>query len=149
MNADPALKTYYVYKHVDPRDGSVVYIGHGWKSRAWVHGSSKAITRSDHHYKWLEEINSLGYLPCDYVQIYKKALSKSEACTIECERIRKESPKFNRPQGLSMLKVNPEIMAEMRNLRSQGFSYKYVASAVGVSTMTAHRALTGKTKNAK
>lgn len=42
--------TYYVYYHVDPDTKDIVYVGHGYKSRAWIHGtSSKYGVRSTEH----------------------------------------------------------------------------------------------------
>lgn len=142
-------ETYYVYFHVCPITSEVKYVGHGWKSRAWVHGGRKTVARSQPHYDWLRDINIKGFLPCDYVKVVERGLSKPDACKLEQRYIRDLSPEFNRPQGLSMLKVTPDILARMRELRGEGLSYKDVGYAVGVAPMTAYRALNGKTKNAK
>lgn len=144
-----SLQSYYVYHHIEPETGEVKYIGHGWKSRAWVHGGRKTVSRDQEHLDWLEELNSKGFLPIDYVIIVNRGLTKKEACKEEQSQIRHIKPPFNRPQGLGLLKVDNHMMLTMKTLRDEGFSYKQISCECGVSTMTSYRALNGKTKNAK
>lgn len=98
---------------------------------------------------WLEFLNSEGYLPCDYVKIVKRDMLKGEACKEEQSQIREIQPEFNKPQGLGLLKVTPDIMEEMVKLRELGNSYLVIGEKFGVSAMTSHRAINGMTKNAK
>lgn len=139
--------THYVYSHTDPRNNEIVYIGHGWKSRAWTNGSYGTVLRSKDHVDWLEEINNEGYLPCDFVHILHRGLSKSEACQKEQDLIREIKPRFNKPLGLGNLKVNKDNFILMNNLRAKGVSYQKIAEEVGLSTMTVYRAINGGTKN--
>lgn len=138
---------YYVYSHVDPRTTQLMYIGHGYGPRAWIHGSRKAVLRSQEHLDWLQEMNALYYLPTDYVTILQKNMTKSSACIVEQTLIREMKPKFNKPQGLQNMKVTKDSFEVMKGLREEGFYYKEIAETLGVSTMAVYRAINNQTKN--
>lgn len=147
MNNYLPTETYYVYEHFHPDTDEVVYIGHGWKGRAWTHGNASTVLRSQEHTKWLDSINLKGYLPCDYVRILARGLYKTDACKLEQELIREKQPTFNKPQGLQHLKVTDEVLERMLHQRKLGGSYSTIAKEVGLSAMTVYRAVNKQTKN--
>ena len=147
MNNYLPTETYYVYEHFHPDTNEAVYIGHGWKGRAWTHGNANTILRSREHTKWLDSINLKGYLPCDYARILARGLCKTDACKIEQELIRTVQPTFNKPQGLQNLKVTDEILTYALGQRKLSVSYKIIGENVGLSTMTIYRAVNQQTKN--
>ena len=138
---------YYVYKHVDPRTDDLIYIGHGCRGRAWIHGSKKTCLRSQEHLDHLEDMTSDGFIPSEWVKIEIQGLSKSDACQLEQELIRDLNPRYNKPQGKHLLKLTPEDYLLCKELRETGMYYNQIADEVGVSTMTVYRALNNQTKN--
>jgi len=138
---------YYVYQHTDPRTGEVIYIGHGCRGRAWIHGSGGSVLRSKEHLAHLEELTQEGYLPSKWVSILISGLSKSEACQREQENIRLLQPTYNKPQGKHLLKLTPEQFSLCLEMREDGMPYHLIAEEVGVSTMTVYRAINKQTKN--
>ena len=138
---------YYVYSHVDPRNNETIYVGHGCRGRAWIHGSKKTCLRSQDHLDRLNELTSLGFIATDWVKILEKGMSKSEACRFEQEVIRDTDPTFNVQMGISILKVTRDVFDEIKSLRDEGMSYKSIGDKVGLSAMTVFRALNNQTKN--
>ena len=138
---------YYVYKHTDPRNNEIIYIGHGCRGRAWIHGSKRSCLRSQEHLNHLEDLITHSFLPNDWVEITHRGLNKREACRIENEFIRDVKPKYNKPQGIQHLKVTPDILQECLELHKNGMSYSNIADKVDLSTMTIYRALNNQTKN--
>jgi len=143
----PTDYIYYVYKHIDPRTKELLYIGHGCRGRAWIHGSRKTCLRSQEHLDHLEEMTHDGFTPDDWVFIQHRKMTKSNACRLENELIRQLNPKYNKPQGKHLLKITPETYELCSLLRQEGLYYNQIADEVGVSTMTVYRALNGQTKN--
>ena len=92
---------YYVYKHVDPRTDELLYIGHGCRGRAWVHGSDKSVLRSQEHLAYLESMTQDGFVASEWVFVLNSGLTKSDACAIEQDLIRKMKPLYNKTQGKS------------------------------------------------
>lgn len=138
---------YYVYKHVDPRTDELLYIGHGCRGRAWVHGSDKSVLRSQEHLAHLESMTQDGFVACEWVFVLNSGLTKSDACAIEQDLIRKMKPLYNKPQGKSALKITPEQYQLALEMREDGKFYHQIADEIGVSTMTVYRALNNQTKN--
>lgn len=138
---------YYVYSHVDPRNGNTFYVGHGARGRAWIHGSKRTCLRSQDHLAGLDDLTDSGYIATDWVHIIKKGLSKSDACFLEQSIIRDISPEYNKPQGLQHMKINEEIFNNINSLREEGVSYKDIGVIVGLSAMTVYRAVNKQTKN--
>ena len=138
---------YYVYKHVDPRSGELIYIGHGCRGRAWIHGSKKTCLRSQDHLDHLESMTQDGFVATDWVSIIVQGISKKNAAKYEQELIRDVEPLYNLPQGKHLLKVTPEIYNLLKELRGDGLFYSQIADEVGLSAMTVYRALNGQTKN--
>lgn len=145
MNADEFI--YYVYRHVDPRNGETIYIGHGCRGRAWIHGSKKTCLRSQNHLEHLESMTRDGFIPSDWVEILTQGCDKKTACRIEQALIRQESPRYNKPQGKHLLKMTPEQFTLCQEMRNQGMFYHDIANEIGLSAMTVYRALNGQTKN--
>jgi len=138
---------HYVYQHVDPRTDEIIYVGHGSRGRAWTHGSKHTVLRSQEHLDHLESMTQEGFVPSDWVQILHSGLNKPEACVIEQDLIRKIKPRYNKPQGISALKITPEQYQLAQELREYGKYYHEIAYEIGVSTMTVYRALNNQTKN--
>lgn len=138
---------YYVYKHTDPRTGELLYIGHGCRGRAWIHGSKLTCLRSQSHLDHLESMIQDGFNPCDWVDLIHSGISKEDACKKEQELIRLLKPKYNKPQGLALLKMTLEQLDLCKELRKNGLSYQSIANETGLSAMTVYRGLNGQTKN--
>jgi hypothetical protein len=138
---------HYVYKHVDPRTDELLYIGHGCRGRAWVHGSDKSVLRSQEHLAHLESMTQEGFVAGEWVFVLNSGLTKSDACVIEQDLIRKMKPLYNKPQGKSALKITPEQYQLAQEMREDGKFYHQIADEIGVSTMTVYRALNNQTKN--
>ena len=145
---------YYVYSHVDPRTDEIIYVGHGCRGRAWIHGSKKTCLRSQEHLNHLESLTQDGFVATDWVVILAQGMDKKSAAQLERTMIEDLEPTYNKRQGEKIMKVTADMLTEMESLRHSpfkdgGLSYKLIADVVGVSTMTAYRALTGATKNVK
>ena len=138
---------YYVYKHIDPTTKELLYIGHGCRGRAWIHGSRRSVLRSQDHLDHLECLTQDGFVATDWVFIEQQGLPKKEACKIEQQLIREQNPRYNKSSGKSLLKLTPEQVGNCRQLRKQGLFYNQIATQVQVSTMTVYRALNNQTKN--
>ena len=146
------LPIHYVYKHVDPTNGDLTYIGHGKFERAWrcstsgnqINYGHRSVDYSEKILGWLLE----GFTPNDWVTIIQGGLSKSSANKLEQELIRELNPIYNKRMGQSLLKMSSKELEFCQHLRSQNFSYENIAKRVGHSTMCVWRALNGKNKNA-
>jgi hypothetical protein len=138
---------YYVYKHTDPRTQELIYIGHGCRGRAWIHGSKLTCLRSQPHLDHLEELVQAGFNASDWVGLIYTGMSKETACAEEQGFIRTLKPRYNMPQGKHLLKLTPEQFELCGSMREDGMFYHDIAKEVGVSTMTVYRALNGQTKN--
>lgn len=132
---------YYVYSHIDPDTEEIIYIGHGWKHRAWLMDEP---FRSREHADYLAYLHEAGYNPFDWVHIEDQGLGKGEACELERGLIKHYKPRFNKIQGAKLLKVSPEILKEAFDLRNSGWTFKQIAENFDLSTMTIHRAMNGK-----
>lgn len=135
---------FYVYKHTDPRTGELVYIGQGSGGRAWQCGSSHSPVRSEEHKDWGDALGLEGFTSDQWVEIIKRGLSKEAAIIKERTLIRELRPRFNKIQGLKLLKMNKEILDKAFELRQLGLSYQSIAAEVGLAPMTVHRAMAGK-----
>ena len=137
-------KIYYIYYHIDPTTDEIMYVGHGYKDRAWICGST---TRGPEHQKWYMNLINMGYLPDSIVELVETGLTKSDACQKEQEIIRRIDTAFNKPQGLQNLKMSDELRGTAQHLRAEGLFYREIAARLNLSTMTIYRALNGQTKN--
>lgn len=147
---------YYVYQHVDPRNGEVRYIGKGSMGRAWACGRSTSEPkktrkgmRSTAHYNWMMELTEIGFIPDDWVFILHKRLSTTEAHEVEKGIVsRHPQPErlFNVTNTRPRCILTDKQLENARCLRKNGLPYEKIAEEIGTSTMTAYRALTGQTK---
>ena len=142
---------HYVYLHRNPTTNEILYVGSGRNERAYrstTTGNSTVYGHRDREHAFvLRELQLKGFLPEDWVEILYKGLTKSEACVLEQKITRKLNPKFNKPAGLKQLKITPAMLNTAKELRDKGMFYHDIARELGLSTMTIHRALNGKTKN--
>lgn len=142
------MERNYVYLHRHPQTKQVFYVGHGTLERAWIvrHGKGGA-GRSKEHADYLIQLMDEGYYPHDWVEIVQGRLTKSQACCIEQDLIRQHKTLFNKPQGLSQLRMTSEMFQVAKSLREKGHSYKDVGASIGFSTMGVYRSLNKRNKN--
>lgn len=138
---------YYVYTHADPDTKEVVYVGVGTKDRAYT---SRATQRGNpEHEQWLQDVETRGYIPHEYVNIICKSSNRDDCLLAEAELIDKLRPAYNRlsikPATWAMTYTQEEI-AMIKDLRSEGMSYSKIAEEMGRSTMGVWRVANDKTK---
>ena len=125
-------KTYYVYSHIDPENGSRQYIGVGRYDRAWC---CRRNQRNEKHFLWLQEQYNKGFTLENIVRIEKKALTKQEALEIESSIIKTEKPPMNElgnPDHWSRgRQYNPELAAFAKTLHQMGYGYQRVSMLMG------------------
>ena len=134
---------YYVYEHVDPDTGEIVYIGHGKFERAWRCSTTNNPTHYGHrsvaHAEWLFEMAMHGFTPDSWVNIIQSGLTKKEAARIELSMIHSERPKFNR----SIRRDKKLDGSRAQEYRDAGMYYSEIANKLDVSAMTVWRYLNG------
>lgn len=137
---------FYVYFHVDPSSGDIVYVGSGTKERAWLARASNR--QNEEHLAWLRNIETLGHTPDEYVTIVFKSSVKREVLDRETQLIEELKPRFNKTldKWWWCLTLTEEQLEEAKELRKENMSYKNIAAVIGTSTMTVWRALNGETK---
>lgn len=92
------MNKYYVYQHVHPVTGELVYIGKGTGGRAWDVTRCRGTHRQ--HQEWMEAMMEEGYVPSDWVQIVNQALPEKEAFALEKECLHDSGGTiFNRQSG--------------------------------------------------
>lgn len=128
---------HYVYAHICPVTKDIIYIGHGTGARAWMFTEP---FRAKNHAEYLVKLGEDGFLPCDWVHVFLRHVSKTQACEAEQVAIKEHEPRFNKPQGPTPL-ITPQLLATAAEYRQLGFSYSKIAEILNVSTMTAYRAL--------
>jgi hypothetical protein len=138
------MNKYYWYKHVNPCNKEIVYVGHGSGGRAWQCGSSHSPLRSKEHCKWADELLSKGITPDEWVEIGDRGLSKERAKEIELLLIHELKPRFNKSIRYPLLKFTPELFEKAVFLRNTGKSYEKIGQELALSTMTIYRGLHGK-----
>jgi hypothetical protein len=93
---------YYIYNHIDPQTGEIMYIGIGTGSRAWATGTSSGTSRSEDHTKWITDLYYMGYTMADVAVIIETMLDRPTALQKESSTIKLFKPLFNK-QG------NPDV----------------------------------------
>ena len=130
------MNAYYVYVYKEGTD--TVYVGMGQKGRAWHCGGMKGDT--EERQAWKEEQIAKGKLPCDWVTVVERGLSKAEAKELEEFMIAEIKPKLNRHHNPNYdHRRTPLDLNKIKQLRKAGVSYAQIALKLGVSTMTVYR----------
>jgi hypothetical protein len=136
---------YYVYVHIDPETGEVLYVGMGKGPRAYAMKTSKTkdpiyyVHRSPEHAEHLEKLYQQEYLPHEWVYFDSRGLTKEQARLREKELIKELRPKYNRPAGVKQLKFDLKEVKQIKKLREEGLYYSDIAKVMGCSQMVAHR----------
>ena len=124
--------TFYVYSHIDPRDGSRPYIGIGQYDRAWCVRRNQ---RKENHVLWLKELYLLGFTLVDVVKIEHNGLTKKEALDLEAQVIKTDRPKFNElgnPNHWNRGRIwTKETSQFAKDLHSMGYGYIRIANLMG------------------
>jgi hypothetical protein len=127
---------YYVYVYKE--NSEIVYVGMGQKGRAWHCGYMRGDT--EERQAWKEEQIAKGKLPCDWVTIVERGLSKAEAKDLEVFMIAEIKPKLNRHHNPNYdHSRTPLDLKKIKQLRKAGLSYANIALKLGTSTMTVYR----------
>lgn len=135
------MTPYLVYRHIDPFNNEIVYVGMGTLDRPW-----QVNNRSKEHTEWLRHFyNQTGSLE-SVVKPYAHQLSKMAALELELELITHYKPKFNKNYDYPLVTLTKEGFEKAKYLRETGNSYSTIARQLQVSTMTIYRALNGETK---
>ena len=145
--------TAYVYLHCDPRDGEVRYVGMGRGGRAWQCSTSPKARHysglhSSIHHAWLCSLFDLGYTMGDIVKVVAQGIPMSDARVMESELILEHDPArlFNIQTNANSLVLSVVEFRQAQELRMEGMSYFNIGVNLGVSTMTAYRALNNQTR---
>jgi len=92
------MNEFYVYHHVCPRTNEVVYVGKGKHGRAWDVTRSRA--GNPDHLSWMKSLSKDGFTPDNWVVIFRKNLSESDAFKVEREELHSLGVRrFNRQSG--------------------------------------------------
>ena len=130
------MDAYYVYVYKEGAD--IVYVGMGQNHRAWNCGYMKGET--EERQAWKKEQMTKGKLPCDWVTVVERGLSKAEAKELEEFMIAEIKPKLNRHHNPNYdHRRTPLDLNKIKQLRKAGVSYAQIALKLGVSTMTVYR----------
>jgi hypothetical protein len=122
---------YYVYQHVDPETGEILYIGKGSFERAWL---CRANNRNPEYTKHLNSFLTNGYTLQDIVTVLHKGLTNKEAEKLESELIEKIQPLFNKQQTKKWAypkKFSNEIVSMVKSLKQMGYGPQNIAWLMG------------------
>lgn len=128
---------YYVYAHINPETGAIVYLGKGCNERAWGN-----IKRSEEHSKFLRNLYEMDYIPDEWTIVLDRGLSEKEAYTLERHLIEEIRPIFNQEYLTSRSGENnigaKLTEAQVREIRKtykeEDTSYSKLAELYDVST---------------
>ena len=147
--ANQQKNIYYVYFHRDPNplevEQEVVYIGKGIYGRAW--DVTRCARYNHEHTKWLKQLSLEGYLPPDWVFIFRRNLSEKEAFDFEREMINHYSPRFNmaiRGSKNHWAKLNEEQVSQIKLRLAQKEPHYIIASDFGIQRTTVSMINTGR-----
>ena len=130
------MDAYYVYVYKE--EGNAVYVGMGQKGRAWHCGYMRGDT--EERQAWKVEQTTRGKLPCDWVTIVERGLTKAEAKELEEFMIAEIKPKLNKLHNPNYdHSRTPLDIKKIKQLRKAGLSYANIALKLGTSTMTVYR----------
>lgn len=125
----------YVYIHVDPETGEIVYVGQGVNDRAFIMHSSK---REAAHTRWLGQQMFEGHTMLEIVKIPYRMLTKEKASEVEQILIARYNPRFNTAKGVGSM-TDRVLVVEALALRAKGYSYEQIAVSLGIARMSAWR----------
>ena len=129
------MNQHYIYNHVDPKSGDIVYVGLGQTDRAW---NSHKTDRKQNHYLWLHEQINQGHTLDEIVRITHKNLTREEAEKIESQGIEQLTPKFNalkNPNHWSKGRTYTKQLAEFaKTLHEMGYGYVRIAFLLGTNS---------------
>lgn len=140
----------YIYAHILPESGQIIYIGSGQQERAW-----SLYKRSDPHQSVLNNIQRMGFSPSDYVVILKGGLEAKEALVEELRLIKETKPMFNQ-QGngaanagrgesnhLSVF-TDAQVLAIRQQYSEGNISMRAIARQLGTGVTSTRKAIQGK-----
>jgi excinuclease UvrABC nuclease subunit len=122
---------YYVYQHVNPETGEILYIGKGSYERAWM---CRGSNRNPEYTKYLNQFLDTGYTMFDIVTILHKGLTNKKAEELETELIQKIQPIFNRHQTEKWSypkKFSEEVVFMIKALKKMGYGPQNTAWLMG------------------
>ena len=126
------MEIYYVYQHIRPDTGGIVYIGTGTYDRAWM---SRGGNRSKEHFEFIKEMSEKGYTLNEIVQIIRQRLSKKDALEEERQLIDKYRSLYNKHSNKSHWRINRTFSKETCNfaklLHEMGYGYQRIAYLLG------------------
>jgi len=132
------MNKHYVYQHVDPTTGEIVYIGMGTGGRAWGILNKNKKHHLEHRL-FLDNLLELGYLPNDWVKIIERNLTKENAFLKELKLIHELGiPKFNFSNGEKQWssKLNDSQVLDIMGLLKTDIKHKKIAEQFNVSKAT-------------
>jgi hypothetical protein len=140
----PRLDSSYVYVHIDPTSGTVVYVGKGCGERAWSNGR-----RAGAHLFFLRNLSRMGYCPAHWAFVLMSGLTDMEAHKTEHALIQKLTPMFNQT-GLGFAAagrgndnhnavLNPETVRALRRDAAAGMTQRALGKKYGVCPSTARK----------
>jgi len=125
------MDQYYVYQHIDPETGELLYIGMGSYERAWL---CRGSNRKKNHQERLNELFALGHTMQDVVSIMANGLSKEAALSLELTKIEKFKPRFNNlsnPDWKYPSKFADEVVTMIKALAKMGYGPQNTAFLLG------------------
>jgi len=135
---------YYIYRHVDPTDHRLVYVGLGTGSRAWAMGTYRSTKdarygrRAGEHDAWMNSLMQKGFLPSDWVHIVEKQLTKEDAHKLELELIKTNQPIYNSigtdKYKEKLRKCSSNVHSFLDALHKMGYGYQRIAYLTGSDT---------------
>lgn len=132
------MKNYYVYQHIDPSTGEIVYVGMGSGGRAWGILNRNRRHHPEHR-EFLDQLTQNGFLPCDWVVIIERNMTKETATLSELKLIHSLGiPKFNFSNGEKQWssKLTDDQVKEIVVLLKTKLTHREIAHQFGVSKGT-------------
>lgn len=131
----------YIYAHINPETGEVIYVGQGQKGRAW-----ECKKRSEPHEKFLDNLAGMGFTPADWVVILDQDIDANAVGPRELFLIKTLKPLFNH-QGVVPSTAQGEAStnsvlttAQVREIRKSysqgGVTMQTLGEAYGVARVT-------------
>lgn len=129
------MNRYYVYLHVCPLTGEVVYVGKGKAGRAW--DVTRCRAQFKEHQDWMLDLIDKNYLPSDWVTILYKGLEETDAFNKEKEYLYINGrTKFNRysVERQHQAKITDAEAVEIYKLAwTTKLKHKEIADRYGIS----------------